>query len=260
MRQEIVTGEAVDGESIQGQILRAADWVVSCSATILDQGRRWAPEIIPHSSVIYNAPAAPPVAPEPLPTDPPRLLCLGRLVSYKGVDIALAAFKSIIDRFPRARMVIAGDGPARPALERQVVELSLTDAVKFLGWVAPEQVATLINSATAVIMPSRREGLPWVALEAALMARPVVATSVGGLPEIIVHEQTGLMVKPGDSGAIAAAIQSLLDHPESARQMGENARRQAQTVFSWDRYVDAYDDLYRGLIRGFAPSKLAVLR
>jgi glycosyltransferase involved in cell wall biosynthesis len=258
MRQEIVTGEVVDDDSIQGQILRAADWVVGCSAAILDQGRRWAPEIIPHSSVIYNAPEAPPDVPEPLPTDPPRLLCVGRLVSYKGVDVAVAAFKSIIDRFPLARLIIAGDGPARPQLERQAIELGLKDAVKFLGWVTSEQVPNLISSATAVIIPSWREGLPWVALEAALMARPVVATSVGGLPEVIVHQQTGLLVEPGNSGAIAAAILSLLEHPERARQMGKNARRRAQTVFSWARYVDAYDDLYGGLIQKCRDSGSAV--
>ncbi|TMA95577.1 MAG: glycosyltransferase family 4 protein [Deltaproteobacteria bacterium] len=260
MRQEIVTGEVVDGDSIQGQILRAADWVVGCSAAILDQGRRWAPEIIPHSSVIYNAPEAPPDVPEPLSTDPPRLLCVGRLVSYKGVDVAVAAFKSIIDRFPLARLIIAGDGPARPQLERQAIELGLKDAVKFLGWVTSEQVPNLINSATAVIIPSWREGLPWVALEAALMARPVVATSVGGLPEVIVHQQTGLLVEPGNSGAIAAAILSLLEHPERARQMGENARRRAQTVFSWARYVDAYDDLYGELIQRCRCSRPALSR
>jgi glycogen(starch) synthase len=252
MRQEIVPGQVVGRDSIQGQLLRTADWVVGCSAAILDQGRQWVPEIIPHSSVIYNAPDEPSLLPEPLPTDAPRLLCLGRLIPHKGVDVALAAFASVIDRFPLARLIIAGDGPERPKLEQQAIELGLADVVKFVGWVAPEQVPTVINSATVVVMPSWREGLPWVALEAALLARPVVATSVGGLPDVIVHQQTGLLVKPGDSSAIAEAIILLLDHPERARQMGENARHRAQDVFSWARYVDAYDELYRKLIGEFA--------
>jgi glycogen(starch) synthase len=249
MRQQIVAGQIAGCDSILGQVLRAADWVVGCSAAVLEQGRQWAPEIIPRSSVIFNAPDTPSLPPAPLPIELPRLLYLGRLIPHKGADLALTAFASVFERFPQARLTIAGEGPERPRLEEQAVALGLKDVVEFTGRVSPEHVPAIINSATVMIIPSWREGLPWVAMEAAHMARPIVATSVGGLPDVIVDRRTGLLVEPGSSGAIAEAVVWLLDHPEKAVQIGNNARLQAQNAFTWTGYVKAYDDLYQRLVR-----------
>ena len=144
-------------------------------------------------------------------------------------------------------MVIAGDGNDRAQLERQVAELGLREVVDFIGWVAPDKVLDLINSATIVLLPSRWEGLPSVALQASMMARPVLATSVGGLPEVVVHGETGLLIPVEDTAALAEAIVFLLEHPQEAIQMGETGRRRVQDVFNWQRCVDAYDDLYQNL-------------
>jgi glycogen synthase len=227
--------------------LRAATWVTAVSDTVLSEARQQAPEIITRSSVILNSLDMPPVLPEPLPFDPPRLLCLGRLVRQKGFDVALTAFAALRERFPAAQLVIAGDGVERAPLGAQAVGLGLAGAVDFLGWVAPADVPGLINTATVVVMPSRWEGLPQVALQAAQMARPVVATPVDGLPEAVVDQQTGLLVEREDGQALAAALAFLLDHPETARRMGEAGRRRMQAVFSWERHVAAYDALYRKL-------------
>jgi glycogen(starch) synthase len=217
---------------------------------VLAEARELVPEITTRSSLIYLGLDPPALSPEPLPIDAPRLLCLGRLVPEKGFDLALAAFASITHRFPHARLVIASDGPARPALEQQAGQLGLTDLVDFLGFVEFSRMAALMNSATMVVMPSRSlEGFGLVALEAALMARPVVATRVGGLPEVVAHQQTGLLVEKEDSRALAEAITYLLDHPEIATKMGEAARSRAQAIFSWKRHVDAFDALYRQLTR-----------
>jgi glycogen(starch) synthase len=192
----------------------------------------------------------PAVESEQLAFDVPRLLCLGRIVDEKGFDLALEAFASLVDRFPEARLVIAGDGPARAGLEYRATLLGLVDTVEFIGWVAPEKVPELINTTSVVVIPSRwREPFCLVALQAAQMARPVVATRVGGLPEIVVHGQTGLLVERENSSAIAEAIAFLLEHPDVAAQMGRDARSRARDVFSWERFVDSYDALYRRLIR-----------
>jgi glycogen(starch) synthase len=190
----------------------------------------------------------PALSPDPVPSDPPRLLCLGRLSPEKGFDLALKAFALLVDRFPRARLVIAGDGQARAELEHQAAGLGLDRVVEFIGWVAPDKVPALMNASTIVVMPSRREGLPSVALEAALMARPVVATRVGGLPEIVLHEKTGLLVDEGNHSALAEAILLLLNNPRTAAEFGNAARRRVQEVFNLERYVDAYDELYRKLV------------
>jgi len=229
--------------------LRSADWVAACSAAVLDETRRRVPEIAARSSVVSNSLELPTVCPRPLPFDPPRLLCLGRIVQVKGFDLALAAFAMLADRYPRLQLDIAGDGPARPALKRQAAELGLVGRVRFLGWVDPEGVPALLNTATMVIMPSRwEEPFGLVALQAAQMGRPVVATRVGGLPEVVMHGQTGLLVDKEDPTALAAAIASLLSDPPAARWIGEAARHRARNVFNWERHVDAYDALYRALV------------
>ena len=185
-----------------------------------------------------------------MPFDPPRIVCLGRLVSEKGFDLALRAFVTILDRFPQARLIVAGDGPLRSELQYQVAGYHIHHAVDFLGWVQPDEVPSLINSATFVLMPSRQDSMPLVALEAALMGRPVVATNVEGIPEVVIHEHTGILVEQENSEALAAGVIFLLSHPETARQMGQVARRRVKEVFSWERHVDAYDALYRSLISG----------
>ena len=228
--------------------LRSADWVTGPSARTVEYARQLVPHLALPSSHIYYGLEMPPILPTPLPIAAPRLLCLGRLVHNKGFDLALMAFAAMIERFPQARLIIAGHGPMRSELEQQTADLGLSDVVEFLGWVAPEEVPTLINTATVVVVPSRRwEALPFVALEAAFMARPVVAARDAGLPEIVVHEKTGFLVEKEDSVGLAQALTFLLEHPEVARQMGQTARQRAQEVFSMQRCIDAYDSLYQKL-------------
>lgn len=233
--------------TLTGQILHRADWITCVSNATLTQVHRWLPQISDRTSVIYNSVDIP-RAPSPLPTDPPRLLCLGRLIPEKGFDVALAALALLIDRFPDLRLVVAGDGPERAALEHQAAELGISQSVEFIGWIEPEQVPAILDQATAVVLPSRREGLPMVALEAALMARPVVATRTGGIPEVIVHEETGLLVDKDDSRGLATSLALLLAEPERAAAMGQAAYRHARSTFSSERCVQSYLDLYQRLI------------
>jgi glycogen(starch) synthase len=141
-------------------------------------------------------------------------------------------------------MTIAGDGPTRSGLQARAIMRGIDHAVDFIGWVAPEKVPSLINSFTLVLMPSRQDSLPLVALEAALMARPIVATRVGGLPEVVAHEETGLLVESENSRALASTVVFLLSHPDVAERMGERARARARRLFVWEQHVDAYDALY----------------
>jgi len=234
-------------DTIVAHTLRAANWVAGCSAAVLERGQRLVPEIAARSSIIYNGLEVPPLAPKPLPFDPARIVCLGRLTREKGFDLALAAFVSIVHRFPEARLIIAGDGPLRTELQHRAAEYGIDHAVDFIGWVAPDRVPCLINASTMVVMPSREDSLPLVALEAALMARPVVAARVGGLPEIVLHQETGLLVEKENSLALAHAISFLMDNPDVAARMGKAGRQRVETVFSLQRHVDAYDCLYKRL-------------
>ena len=242
--------------SVVGRILRSADWVTGGSEMVLTTARQLAPEIIPCSSLIHFGFDAPDFSPKPLPFDEPRLLCLGRLVHEKGFDLALTAFAAIIERFPGARLIIASDGPARPALEQQTTELGLADVVDFIGWVESDKLPALLNSATMVVMPSRViEGFGFVAMEAAMMGRPVVATRSGGLVEVVLDGETGLLVERGNSAALADAIAYLLNHPDVALKMGQAAQTRAQATFRWNQHVDAFDALYRRLDDGLSRSR-----
>jgi glycogen synthase len=234
--------------SVVCRVLRSANWVTGGSAMVLDTARQLVPEITSRSSVNYFGFDAPHLLPEPLPFDKPLLLCLGRLVHEKGFDLAVTAFSTLIKRFAKLRLIIASDGPARPDLERQTAELALSDVVEFIGWVESDKLPALLNSATMVVMPSRVvEGFGLVAMEAAMMGRPVVATRSGGLSEVVVHGETGLLVERENSAAFAGAIAYLLDHPDIAVKMGQAAQSRAREMFSWNRHVDAFDALYQQL-------------
>ena len=136
-------------EGLFGITLRSAQWVSCVSSAVLAYWRQRVPEICSYSSVLYNGFKPSGLAIESTPPQPPLLLCLGRLSAEKGVDIAIAAFASIAARFPAARLVIAGDGSERTALESQVKSLNLTRAIEFIGWVPPERIPRLLDSATS---------------------------------------------------------------------------------------------------------------
>jgi glycosyltransferase involved in cell wall biosynthesis len=246
----LVTMHGIAGEfsPLASRLLNLADWVNGVSIDTLLAGRKLAPRIIARSSVIYNGLANSSIFPNRLPTDPPHVLYVGRLSPEKGVDLALASVARVVHLFPHTRMTIIGDGVARSDLERQANDLKIRGNVEFRGWVSPQEVQNVINEATLVVIPSRTEGLPLIALEAAFMGRPVVVTKVGGLPEVVRDGQTGIIVEPENASALAGAIEYLFARPSTAAQMGHNARVWAETLFGWERHVNAYDDLYHKVV------------
>ena len=130
---------------------------------------------------------------------------------------------------------------------REVSEVD--DAVDFRGWVQPQDVPALLNQATLLLVPSRwQEPFGLVALEGMRMARPIVATRVGGLPEIVIPGETGLLVEREDDAGMAEAMLHLLARPTLAVDMGSAGRARARSVFSFTGMVDAYEALYRQLV------------
>ena len=138
---------------------------------------------------------------------------------------------------------IAGDGPLRGELESLAAELGLGQAVRFLGRV--EGVTAEMEQAAAVVVPSLGEGFGMVALEAAERGRPVIASAVGGLPEIVDDGRTGVLVPRADASALAAAIVDLARDPARAAALGRAARERALAEFSLARCGDRTDALYR---------------
>jgi glycosyltransferase involved in cell wall biosynthesis len=236
-------------EATVGRNLRAARWVTACSAAVLQRARQYLPALIPISSVIHNALPLPDLATWDGPQEGSRLAFAGRLIHKKGVDVLLAAIALLAGRFPRLHLAIAGEGDERSALEAEVARLGLAGRITFAGRLAHAAVYPFLATADVVVVPSRIEPFGLVALEAAQVKRPVIASAVDGLPEVVLHGETGLLVPPDDPPALAAAIADLIADPVRAGAMGAAARQRAETHFAWDRYVAAHEQLFAGILR-----------
>ena len=172
---------------------------------------------------------------------------IGHLAPVKGhADLLDAAARVVVLR-PRTRFLLVGDGALRPELEARARRLGLGDRVVFAG--AREDVARILSLVDVVALPSHTEGLSNVLLESMAMSRPVVATAVGGNPDVLRDGVSGRLVPARDPGALAAAVVGLLEEPEKARAMGCEARRVVERTFGLRRMVEAYEALYRGLPR-----------
>ncbi|HYF93310.1 MAG TPA: glycosyltransferase family 4 protein [Symbiobacteriaceae bacterium] len=175
----------------------------------------------------------------------PGVLCsLGRLQTEKGFDILLRAMR---DLQGEARLLLGGEGLLQEELPRLAAELGVAGAVEFRGFVA--DVPSFMSEAGVFVLSSRSEGLGLVVVEAMAAGRPVVATRVGGVPEVVVDGVTGLLVPPEDPGALAGAVRRLLSDPDLAARMGEAGRRRAREVFSASRTAELTAALYEELIR-----------
>ena len=172
---------------------------------------------------------------------------LAHLVPVKGHADFLEAAARIAPRAPRARFFLIGDGAIRAALEAQAAILGIADRVVFAG--ARRDVARLLAMLDIVVVPSHTEGLSNALLEAMAMARPVVATAVGGNVDVIHDGQDGRLVPPRSPESLAAVLLDLIADRPSAEALGRAARRLMTEHFGLERMVARYEDLYASLVR-----------
>src|SRR5436305_4158517 len=167
--------------------------------------------------------------PKPYEGTVPRLLCVGRLIPIKGHIVLLRAFAEARRQLPELELEIAGRGPLEPALKALVLELGLSDSVRFLGHVSPIQAA--IERSAVVVVPSMGEGFGMVALESMERSRPVIAAAIGGLGELVRDGETGVLVPPGEADPLRDAILRVAGDLELARPRREAGRRRAPPPF-----------------------------
>jgi len=169
----------------------------------------------------------------------------GRLSSKsKGIPTLLRAFRSVVGQEPDTRLLLAGRQD--PGLRELAASLGLRDRVVFTGFRA--DVADVLACIDLYVQPSVREALSSSILEAMAMEKPVVASDVGGVPEAVVPEETGLLCRPGDPDDLARAILKLMKESDRLEPMGRRARERVRTLFSLDRMVGETERLYRELI------------
>lgn len=238
-----------DKRGAMWESLGGAARVTACSQATLDDVLALMPEKREAASVLYNGVEPPPGQPGPPSFDPPVVATAGRLIREKGFDVLVAAMPALRERVPGARLRIAGDGPELDPLRAQVERLGLGDCVELPGWVAPDEIHTLFEGASLVAVPSRwREPFCIVALQAMLAARAVVASDVGGVPEVVAAGETGELVPMEDPGALAAAIAARLAEPAETARMGERGRERALARFTMERSVNEFERLYEGML------------
>jgi glycosyltransferase involved in cell wall biosynthesis len=178
-----------------------------------------------------------------LPLDAPVVICVSRLHRQKGHDDLLAAWKQVTAVHPSAHLLIVGDGERRAELAKMAAGQR---HVHFTG--QRNDAPDLLALSSLLVLPSLWEGLPNVVLEAMAAGLPVVATAVGGTPELIIHNETGLLVPPQNPDALAQAIVQLLDQPEQAARMGRNGRQRAAEQFTIERMAAQTEALYNRLL------------
>jgi glycosyltransferase involved in cell wall biosynthesis len=196
-------------------VLRGAQLVIAASTALSEQARSLGARDV---RVIPSGVDLPELEGEE--AEPPEVLYAGRLSPEKGV-------LELVEATQGMNLVVAGDGPLRGRVPGA------------RGFVPPDELNRLYARAAVVACPSRREGFGVACLEAMAHARPVVATSVGGLRDLVVDGETGLVVPPRDAAALRGALQRLLGDRELRRRLGEGGRERAGLHFSWDAVTDA---------------------
>ncbi|HCU10638.1 MAG TPA: hypothetical protein DGB72_00760 [Gemmatimonadetes bacterium] len=197
----------------------------------------------------------PSVAPMPVATnlfgpgssrDGQRLLFVGRLNDQKGAEHLVHALATM--KTPAASLDIVGDGPNREALKQLAQQLGVASRIRWHGQLSQSELPPLYQRAAAVVIPSIDEGLGLVAVEALLCETPVVAFDSGGLRDVIQHEKTGLLVKPGDRAALASALDNLLARDGRGSQLGRAGRLYALSAFAPESAARRYAEIYRRVL------------
>jgi glycosyltransferase involved in cell wall biosynthesis len=171
---------------------------------------------------------------------------IGRMTGVKRTDDVVLAVRRLRDRGVDAVLCMVGDGPDREAVEQRARELGIVRSSLFLGY--QDDVAPYYSAFDALILPSANEGTPVSAIEALAGARPVVATRVGGVPDVVRDGVDGFLVEPGDVDAMAERLARLAADPDLRRRMGEAGSTSVRERYSVDRLLDDMDALYRRLL------------
>ncbi|MHB1949668.1 MAG: glycosyltransferase family 4 protein [Gammaproteobacteria bacterium] len=225
------------------------DYLISVSAKGLDQFRQ-AFKYHGHAKIINSmiAPPADQYKIRPPRTDDFHIIYFGRLHPDKGLDKLLLAFKKLSLSYHTARLTMMGDGDFRHLYIQHTKELEITHKVRFIEWLSGDELFQELIDADVFCLPSLSEGSPCSIIEAMCIGLPVVATSIGGIPDLIVDGKTGLLIPPNDENAITDALQKLIEQPDLHQTMSKQSLIRYQTVLSQDTIFDKLLSLYQTLI------------
>ena len=177
------------------------------------------------------------------------ILFVGRLSEEKGVAYLIEAMPEILKEIPNISLMIIGDGPEKNNLEELVKRLNLAKNIIFRGWIPNKDLNKVYRNADIFVLPSLREGLPVVLLEAMACGTPVVASKVGGIPDIIKNGENGFLIEPKNSKEFADKIIRLLLDEKLKQKFSEEGLKIVQKRFSWNVVVEKFVEIYRDLLK-----------
>jgi len=179
----------------------------------------------------------------------PLIVSVSRLVPKNGTHVLIPAFAQVLEDFPKAKLVIAGDGPELAALEKQAHDFGISDSIMFLGYVQHDEIPAFMNMADVFVRVSLEEGLGIVFTEAMACKTPIVGTDVGGIPDIVKNLETGMLVPPNDVDETASAIKKILADKKASKKMAEKGYKMIQEEFTWDSIYAKMLDLYKNCVQ-----------
>jgi glycosyltransferase involved in cell wall biosynthesis len=241
-RRELNPDKSSGQITLQRHAYRCAHAVVANSGAAAHQleSEGVAPDRV---RVIANGVSVDRFSPRPIGGRPvTTILTVANLRAEKAHEVLLAAAAQLKDRHPQLQFLVAGDGPRAAELRTLAKTLGVDTQVTFLGH--REDVPALLALADAFVLPSRSEAFPNSAIEAMAAGLPVIASRVGGLLDLVDDGRTGLLVRPDDPAALAAALESLILSPARAEMLGVSAREEVTRRYSFDRMVRGFEDLY----------------
>ncbi len=230
------------------RVLSRADAIIVVTQALESQVREWTGGDVPIHTV-YN-----PVDPEKLPSPsgqkgPPEVLFLGMMVRDKGVYDIIEVAQRVRQAVPDARFTLGGDGPEMEQVRQAVAQAGVGEFVDTPGWISGDDLTRAFERASVFCLPSYNEGFPVCIVEAMVVGLPVVSTDVWGIPEAVLHGETGVIHEPGDTEALAAGLIELLGDRDRAKRMGEAGRERAMSTFSRDVLVKQTREIWEGLVR-----------
>ena len=176
-------------------------------------------------------------------------LFIGNILKTKGVFELLEAFYLLTKKLPDTYLIFIGDGKERKVLVQKATRIGISNEVIFVGRRPHEEISRWLSMADALVLPSHSEGLPNVIVEAMACQRTVIATRVGGIPEIIVDGQSGILVESKDSAALMTAMEKVATDKDLRYKLGSVGRQIVITKFSWDENIKNLTNIYRSIIR-----------
>ncbi len=233
---------------IQGFVLRQAKVVTTPSAYLLEELKKTYGVKNERAVVNYNAAEETEVLPFEATKVPHQIATTARLVAWKGIDGMIRALKIVREKFPDAKLVVAGDGPELENLKKLKSELGLDEAVELLGKVSRAETWQLRKRSEIYVLNSTYEGLPHTVLTSFAANIPTIATDIPGTNEALYHEKTGLLVKPNDPQGLAGAIERLFNDPAYAQKLAEQGHVLLKEKFSWEAHIKNLNSIFSSIV------------